>query len=135
MSQILRPRDHIIWVFNMLLVLSAHRLMFDHISGMILMIRSQGRLRDEAHYPMARGSEIVVHYAVQASLYAQCCQWNLRPTHTHHTHTHTRRHPHPHRHGHRHGHTDTQIHRYTDTQIHRHTETHTHTERSSNFLI
>ncbi|CAL1161408.1 unnamed protein product, partial [Cladocopium goreaui] len=43
------------------------RLMFDHISGMILMIRSQGRLRHEVNYPLARGSEIIVHYSVQDS--------------------------------------------------------------------
>ena len=112
--------------------------MFDHISGMILMIRSQGRLRHEAHYPLARGSEIIVHYSVQASLYAQCCQWNLRPTHhpsTHpHTHTtqtharadtHTDTDTHTHRHRQRHTHTHTETQTETHTHTQRHTETHT----------
>ena len=92
--------------------------MFDHISGMILMIRSQGRLRHEVNYPLARGSEIIVHYSVQASLYAQCCQWNLRPTH------HPSTHPHTHTHKHKHKHTRAQPPTQTQTQ----TQTHTHTK-------
>eukprot|EP00435_Cladocopium_sp_Y103_P000444 s370_g1.t1 len=41
------------------------RLMFDHLTGLIMMLRSDGRPSNEATYPMATISRVVVPYTVQ----------------------------------------------------------------------